>query len=708
MLKFTDWILKHKKIVMAIIIAIDLFSVFIVFTRFSISTDLIQSFGKGFAPNRQFERISSKYNSNGTIMVGIVKNNITSEKNLIEVYNYTKELRKIPGIYYVRSFLPDKFLKSLVFIDVNPTTIHEQYADIISFMKKINSDMFKDNSGIVFVSLKKDINLISTISSIINLSKKYGYNVHLSGNKVMSYYMFKYLIFIVLVLIPLVIIVLLTIFNIALGNMKSALLSLLPAGMAALWTFGFIFLTSQSLSIMTIIVPMFVIIMGSADGLHITSHFISVSSKNEDKYLAVLKTMDMVGLSVILTTITTILGFMSMTFTSLEFLKQMGFYTSVGIGFAGIISWTFLPIILSGTNLGKIRNKKVNQSFLIKFFVFSIRKKGIILLLLTITIVFFSIFIFQLKVEYSTKDLFKPYTTVIRDMDFFNENYGFSNVDMIDYKGNSKSIFDSQLKNNILHFEKELLSINGVKKVTSFMDIENNVKSALNNPLMEKFIIQRMINEKIIPIDQWIHSNKDYKILLQLSNSDSNTIKSIEKLIKKYPMATFTGPDYVFYKLNQMVVYVQIGSLLTAVILVFILMIFIYKNILTALKSILPILYTLVLFFGFLKLSNFNLNIIVADVSSIAIGIGIDYSIHFMGAYKYFKGNVKKTIENVGIPIIANAAGLSFGLAVLLLSPLKVHLYVSLSIIFTMAVSSIATLLILPLILKDSSNEDFD
>ena len=283
--------------------------------------------------------------------------------------------------------------------------------------------------------------------------------------------------------------------------------------------------------------------------------------------------------------------------------------------------------------------------------------------------------------------------------------YIVTNTDMIEFKTNSKNIFDPNVRKEILKFESQLASLKGVKKTLSFMDLENKVKKDVGNSFMEELVIRRMIDEKLFPLNQWTDSKGNYKILLQLSSGNEEIMSEIENFIKKYPNATFTGPDYVFYKLNQVVVRDQIESLLTAILMVFLLMLLIYRNFVIAFKSIIPILYTILLFFGFLKISGFNLNIVIADIASIAIGIGIDYSIHFMGEYKYFNRDLKKTIENVSVPIIANAAGLTFGVMVLLFSPLKVHLYVSVGIAFTMIVSSVATLLILPLLLKTKSEE---
>ncbi len=114
---------------------------------------------------------------------------------------------------------------------------------------------------------------------------------------------------------------------------------------------------------------------------------------------------------------------------------------------------------------------------------------------------------------------------------------------------------------------------------------------------------------------------------------------------------------------------------------------------------------TVVALYGFLGLSGIPLNITTVIIFSITIGVGIDYAVHFSSIYKHYlieTGDsvlaVKKAYKNSSRPIITNAIGISLGLSVLMLSPLNIHLNVSILMWVSMTISVLVTLTLLPTI----------
>jgi predicted RND superfamily exporter protein len=111
--------------------------------------------------------------------------------------------------------------------------------------------------------------------------------------------------------------------------------------------------------------------------------------------------------------------------------------------------------------------------------------------------------------------------------------------------------------------------------------------------------------------------------------------------------------------------------------------------------------------FGFLGLSNISLNLFTATIFSITIGVGIDYAVHFTSVWMNFKNKgydseqaVEKAYNYTSRPIMANAFGLAIGLSALLMSPLKIHLYVSMLMWVSMISGVFLSLSFLPTILK--------
>ena len=110
---------------------------------------------------------------------------------------------------------------------------------------------------------------------------------------------------------PLVVFLLVAVFYLNIGDRRLSILALVPAFLGSIWTFGFLALTGTRIDIVTVIVPIFVIVMGSADGLHFVTHFQEAVEETTDKVARVRSTLKHVGIPMILTTISTAAGFLS-------------------------------------------------------------------------------------------------------------------------------------------------------------------------------------------------------------------------------------------------------------------------------------------------------------------------------------------------------------------------------------------------------------
>jgi len=105
-----------------------------------------------------------------------------------------------------------------------------------------------------------------------------------------------------------------------------------------------------------------------------------------------------------------------------------------------------------------------------------------------------------------------------------------------------------------------------------------------------------------------------------------------------------------------------------------------------------------------LSISKFHLNILTANLSAIAVGVGVDYSIHLISGIYYFRklvlgrrDSVDSALSSVSRPVLANAFGLAIGLSVLFFSPLRIHMQVASVMWVAMVVSSMAALLLIPI-----------
>jgi len=177
-----------------------------------------------------------------------------------------------------------------------------------------------------------------------------------------------------------------------------------------------------------------------------------------------------------------------------------------------------------------------------------------------------------------------------------------------------------------------------------------------------------------------------------------------------------TGMPFVDITMDQSLINSQLGSISIAIIFVIIIIGIFLRSILSGIYASIPIIAAIIILFGVMGLAGISLNIATVLVASIALGIGIDYSIHiishFNDAYQSTK-NLQSAIEDTivisGKAIIINVISVSAGFLVLIFSEMVPLQYFGKLIALSMLSSSLGALTLLPVILilvhkKDKNN----
>jgi predicted RND superfamily exporter protein len=167
------------------------------------------------------------------------------------------------------------------------------------------------------------------------------------------------------------------------------------------------------------------------------------------------------------------------------------------------------------------------------------------------------------------------------------------------------------------------------------------------------------------------------------------------------------GTALVEASLNRLVVLSQLVSVFLSAFLVFLILTIYYKSAVAGLIGLAPLSVSILINFAVMGFAGIKLNIGTAMVASIAVGIGIDYTIHFMAAYHHEfllsggKGDyLRRSFMGSGKVILLNAISVGLGFAVLALSQFNILSDLGKLILLTMATSSLVSLTLLPVLLE--------
>ena len=178
-------------------------------------------------------------------------------------------------------------------------------------------------------------------------------------------------------------------------------------------------------------------------------------------------------------------------------------------------------------------------------------------------------------------------------------------------------------------------------------------------------------------------------------------------LAANHLQANVTGTAHLYYVANMLLVDGTIKSIVICVIVVFFLLMYVLRGFWISLISMVPIFITLVINFGMLGLFNIPLNTATAMVSSLAIGIGVDYSIHYITWYRseiHKQRDITLALENTilhkGRAILYNMLVIFGGFLVLVVSKFVPLIQFGLLVAICMVTTAVGALVLVPAMMK--------
>src|SRR5665811_2312078 len=525
-----------------------------------------------------------------------------------------------------------------------------------------------------------EVDLARNLNDFVEGDPPGDFDITLTGNPMIFARVLGMLTWFLLVIPPLVVIMLLLTFYANIGDRRLTILAVVPAFLGSVWTFGLISGLGIRIDIVTIIVPIFVIVMGSADGLHFVTHFQEEVVRTEDPTERVATTLRQVGTPMVLTSISTAAGFLSLLATGVRPMQQLGVFTAAGIVFAGVISFFSLPALLSRLELESQPRKVLVGSWLTGM-IKSLAVRRWVAGVLALGIVVFSlIFIPRLAVDTDQLFFFKDDDPIRQDFARMEELFGGA-TPLVGEFALDPGAGIGQLE-EISRISKQMEELPGVRRVFSPADV---IAGASPEEVVGLLSGSSAGSEGSSLLSSMVSSDGVRFVLLPGDFSTEDLRSWLDFAAAHEEIRVLTGMPVLWDEMARLVL----------------LMLFVaYRRVRQTVVSLLPLSFTIIMLLGFLAASGIQLNLITAIASSIVLGVGIDYAIHLVAAIDWARregdGYVLRAIDKAGRPIVANALGIAVGLTALWLSPFKFHGHISMIMWVSMTTAALTALLIIP------------
>jgi predicted RND superfamily exporter protein len=697
--RIARFLVAHSRRVLAVTAVISLIAAAMLF-RLKVNADVTQFLTSGNARGEAWVALQDKYDTADPINVLVSfpeGETIADKQALAALVELRDRLAAVDGVAQVGSVVPDE--NPLTGAPITRQTIEAlPDAMIGTFLSQnpVASLLVSIDGRHTLMVAVPSSNPVKVARAVTDVDPPGGLTLDFSGNPVIFATVIDMIGWFLLVIPPAVIVLLLLTFFANIGDRRLTILSVVPAFLGALWTFGLIFGLGREVDIVSILVPIFVIVMGSADGLHFITHFQEASEQTDDRVVRVASTLRQVGVPMILTSISTAAGFLSLLVTGVEPIQQLGVFTAIGIGFAGVISFFFLPALLSRLDIRPRHRTAILGPRVTAALKALARPRWAAVALSVGLIAFSAVFIPRLRVDSDQLFFIKDDHPLRQSFNLTAEVFGGATplVGEFTYDPNG----DPAQLARLTALERQFEGLPGIRTVFSVADLAGSVPSDQLGAILD--------GTASLPLGK-MASSDGLRFIVFPGPFTTNDLRTWLTFAVTHPeIRTLTGMPVLWDEIARLVLRAQVGSLIAAYVLVALMLFVAYRRVRQTLVALAPLVLTTATLLGFIAASGIQLNLVTAIASSIVIGVGIDYSIHFVAAIEYARpagdGYVLRAIDSAGRPIVANALGIAIALSALWLSPLKIHPEISMIMWVSMTTAALTALIVIPALLPRS------
>lgn len=425
-------------------------------------------------------------------------------------------------------------------------------------------------------------------------------------------------------------------------------------------------LTPPSAAFMNIVMTLAV-----ADSVHVLITFIQRMKKGASKHEAIIESLRVNYIPILITSMTTIIGFLSMNFSDSPPFRDLGNLTSIGMLAAFLFSVLTLPALLAILPV-RIKEKistGAKLTFLEQLSEFVIVRKQGIVIASSVLILGSSLLVFRNELNDEFIKYFSKDTQFRQDTDFISEKLtGIYTIEFSLGAGESGGINNPAYLQNLKAFEEWLYTNPEVIHVNAFTDIMKHVNKSMHGDDMNYFKIPESREEAaqyLLLYEMSLPFGLDLNNQINVDKSESRMIVTLQNISTKQMLTlsekasswlATNAPDYMyaegvsstmmFAHLSSRQIKSMITGTIVALILISIVLGFTLKSARFGLLSLIPNIMPVVVGLGMWGLFYGYINTGISIVFGMTLGIIVDDTVHFLAKYLRARRELNKSAED--------------------------------------------------------------
>jgi len=516
---------------------------------------------------------------------------------------------------------------------------------------------------------------------------------------------------------------------------KVMMISMVVVGIGVFWSFGTLGILGYEITILTALIPPLLIVIGVPNCIFLINKYHNEFREHGNKSRSLVQMIRRVGNITILTNTTTALGFATFILTSSKDLRQFGLVASINIFAVFILSLLLIPIVFSYLDPPKKRHvshldrKWLNN--LIQKITFFVTEKRTVVYAATITIISIALFgLLQMRIAGNITDDMPKESALYKDIKFFEKHYkSVMPFEIVIDTHRKNGITKLSTLKRINKLTDTLMTYDEFSRPLSIIDPIKYSKQAiyngekrfytLPNSQEKRWLLDYTLNSESPSewMDALVDENQQTgRVSLYVTDIGTSRMKELKDELRlkidkifnpeKYKVI-LTGTSVVFLEGTTYLVKNLFISLFLAILLISIFMAWMFNSFRMVVVSLIPNLIPLLVTASIMGYFGISIKPSTILVFSIAFGISVDDTIHFLAKYrqelKYRNNNIKDSvvaaIKETGVSMFYTSIVLFFGFFIFIASQFGGTLALGLLVSITLLIALLSNLIVLPAML---------
>ncbi len=761
MRRWSAWVTGWPRLFVAMSILVTILAAWFAMDV-TMTTDVKDFFPADHEQVVTYDEIERTFGSAEFIMVALEMEDIFTSLGFETIAQLTRDLQGVPGISDVRSLTTVEEVKGTDWgvevgplLDAVPQT-DEEFQRLR--LTVLNDPMYSGSivspdgtAALHVLEVEQGADPVTVAHKVRDIVGSYSGagQLYLTGTPVLNAILAESMKTDLKRLLPLVLLLVAVILFLFFRTVRGVVLPFLTVMMSLVWTLGLMGLLERQMSPLNAVMPVILVSLGNAYGIYLLARFNEGLKQGHDRITAVQKGMTSVGVAVLLAGSTTMAGFLATMSSEITQMRDFGLFTAIGVASALFISLSFVPslwVLLPTTarethnNKGEAesgsgganRNRKGKgakrqlrigtlERWLTRWGEALPRRKGAVLLVTGLLVLGALAGLPRISTDSNFFNFFDPDSQPRVAYDLVADKFSGSESIEIVVRGD---IQDPAVLEAMEAFQEGLEQtglvgtpqsvVNVLKRTNRAMQEGDEAYYALpeHRDMVAQYLLLLEMSgdgflDRFLTMD---YSQARIQALVTDSSSEGTRrlFAAVEDLFEIHfaPLAldvTQTGIIALLDALADLIIDGQVKSLWWALGAVFVIVRLLLGSWQGSFLSTLLVFLTILGNFGLMGWLGIPLDIVTVLISSIGVGVGIDYSIHIYSRYQEEQraGNhgslaVSRTIASTGQAIFVNALAVISGFVILVTSSFPPFRYFGSLVTATMATAALGSLTLLP------------